>query len=238
MEFVYLHTPHEDLITKAIFYEKTPHGILLKFDHVFDITDDNNVLEIKILKDCKINIGNCQRLRSVCSDVLTCANNNFLQFCRSLTKVELPLLTKVGDNFLQVCTALSEIKLNSLTDAGKYFLYNCRALIKIELNSLNNVGDYFLYNCSALRKLELRSLVSAGSYFMFGCSGCSHVYLSGCIDKIGFEPFYYTCLSKLEIISSTPFNIGKEHNVRVNFNILAEGNFDLGYVDKHAKVTI
>ena len=83
---------------------------------------------------------------------LTQVGNGFLQWNNQLSELNLPQLTQVGDGFLKYNNQLSELNLPQLTQVGHNFLGSNNQLSELNLPQLTQVGDGFLENLSAAVK--------------------------------------------------------------------------------------
>ena len=83
---------------------------------------------------------------------LTQVGDNFLEYNKQLSELNLPQLIQVGDGFLEQNEQLSELNLPQLTQVGHNFLQWNNQLSELNLPQLTQVGHYFLENLSAAVK--------------------------------------------------------------------------------------
>ena len=83
---------------------------------------------------------------------LTQVVDNFLEYNKQLSELNLPQLIQVGDGFLEQNEQLSELNLPQLTQVGHNFLQWNNQLSELNLPQLTQVGHYFLENLSAAVK--------------------------------------------------------------------------------------
>ena len=121
-------------------------------------------------------------LPSTVLDIGFYALNNALQYCSSVTKVDLSSLTSVTGNYglymmCRGCANLTSLDLSSLTtisgnNALDSAFYNCNKLASVDLSSLASVTassafSSAFYNCTALPSMSFGSLTSVTGAFAF-----------------------------------------------------------------------
>ena len=97
---------------------------------------------------------------------LTQVGDNFLNYNKGLSQLELPKLTQVGNYFLICNEGLSQLESPKLTQVGNDFLTYNEGLSQLELPSLTQVGDNFLTHNEGLSQLELPKLIQVGKNFL------------------------------------------------------------------------
>ena len=168
--------------------------------------------------------GNCSR------DVST-ISERFLDYCHTITKIDLSGLssvTVIEDNFLCSCSSLTKLDVSvfiNVTSIGSYFLYDC-SLRELNLSGFHNVTDIgtgFLARCSSITQLDFSSfcnVTSVGDAFLKNCSSIKTLDMTGfsSLTSIGIK-----CLSCCYSVES--LDISKLRNVTF------VGNGFLGYGD-------
>ena len=97
---------------------------------------------------------------------LTQVGDNFLEYNKQLSELNLPQLTQVGNGFLQWNNQLSELNLPQLTQVGYGFLEQNEQLSELNLPQLTQVGDGFLQWNNQLSELNLPQLTQVGNCFL------------------------------------------------------------------------
>ena len=97
---------------------------------------------------------------------LTQVGDNFLEYNKQLSELNLPQLIQVGDGFLEQNEQLSELNLPQLTQVGHNFLQWNNQLSELNLPQLTQVGDGFLQWNNQLSELNLPQLTQVGHYFL------------------------------------------------------------------------
>ena len=100
---------------------------------------------------------------------LTQVGDNFLEYNKQLSELNLPQLIQVGDGFLEQNEQLSELNLPQLTQVGHNFLQWNNQLSELNLPQLTQVGDGFLEENNQLSELNLPRLTKVGDGFL-GCN--------------------------------------------------------------------
>lgn len=95
---------------------------------------------------------------------VTCIGNGVLMLNRGLEKFEAPSLTEIGDNFLEINTKLSEFKVPNVTCIGYGVLANNKELKKFEAPNLTEIGDGFLGENKQLSKINVPNVTSIGTF--------------------------------------------------------------------------
>ena len=97
---------------------------------------------------------------------LTQVGDNFLEYNKQLSELNLPQLTQVGDGFLQWNNQLSELNLPQLIQVGDGFLKQNNQLSELNLSQLTQVGHNFLQWDNQLSELNLPRLTRVGDGFL------------------------------------------------------------------------
>ena len=97
---------------------------------------------------------------------LTQVGDNFLEYNKQLSELNLPQLIQVGDGFLEQNEQLSELNLPQLTQVGHNFLQWNNQLSELNLPQLTQVGDGFLEQNNQLSELNLPRLTKVGDGFL------------------------------------------------------------------------
>ena len=97
---------------------------------------------------------------------LTQVGDNFLEYNKQLSELNLPQLIQVGDGFLEQNEQLSELNLPQLTQVGHNFLQWNNQLSELNLPQLTQVGDGFLEQNEQLSELNLPQLIKVGDVFL------------------------------------------------------------------------
>ena len=97
---------------------------------------------------------------------LTQVGDNFLEYNKQLSELNLPQLIQVGDGFLEQNEQLSELNLPQLTQVGHNFLQWNNQLSELNLPQLTQVGDGFLEQNKQLSELNLPRLTKVGDGFL------------------------------------------------------------------------
>ena len=97
---------------------------------------------------------------------LTQVGDNFLEYNKQLSELNLPQLIQVGDGFLEQNEQLSELNLPQLTQVGHNFLQWNNQLSELNLPQLTQVGHYFIPCNEQLSKLNLPQLTQVGDRFL------------------------------------------------------------------------
>ena len=97
---------------------------------------------------------------------LTQVGDNFLEYNKQLSELNLPQLIQVGDGFLGSNNQLSELNLPQLTQVGDGFLQLNNQLSELNLPQLTQVGHYFISCNEQLSKLNLPQLTQVGNCFL------------------------------------------------------------------------
>ena len=97
---------------------------------------------------------------------LTQVGDNFLEYNKQLSELNLPQLIQVGDGFLEQNEQLSELNLPQLIKVGDVFLKLNEQLSELNLPQLTQVGHNFLGCNNQLSKLNLPQLTQVGNGFL------------------------------------------------------------------------
>ena len=97
---------------------------------------------------------------------LTQVGDNFLEYNKQLSELNLPQLIQVGDGFLEQNEQLSELNLPQLIKVGDVFLKLNEQLSELNLPQLTQVGHNFLGCNNQLSELNLPQLTQVGHYFI------------------------------------------------------------------------
>ena len=221
----------EDIQNGAI-GEKT-EGIIVSASDDFnnnqilkDIFSKNPKLKLVLIFDDTLkstphhffSVNNFVKSLVICGSSITRIEDNFLNYCTKLEKLDLSLLsnaTNIGDYFLHHCSALQELDLSPLskvTSIGDGFLSDCSGLQALDLSPLSNLTNtksYFLSRCSGFKVLDLTPLskvTSIGNFFLSGCSGLQALDLSPLSNVISIGNFFLSSCSGLQTLDLRPLS--------------------------------
>ena len=148
---------------------------------------------------------NIKEIQFLSDDTLTSIEDNALESCSSLEKINIPhSVVTIGEKAFYNCKLLKELIFgNSLNSIGEYAFANIEQIARISFASCINLESFPPYLFSKSSKLEIidlpPSLESIGEYCFAGCSALHNLafppvftYLSGnCFYESGLYEIYF-----------------------------------------------
>ena len=201
------------------------------FENCFSLSnrDDYFISFDFLIKLGKYAFRNCKNIKSVSIKRVNDLKKGTFENCHSLKHIPFyfRLPQKIEENAFKNCKSLKIYShdFEEIEYIGKKAFYGCKSLEEIEFGHISQIGDKSFAYCSSLTNIKIsEDIEEIGDYAFKNCKSLNQIVIPSKIKKIGTGAFQNVDNviygGNLDINNFNSKNIGKEINVKLNYEIL------------------